>query len=407
MLIVLLTAPASAESFSATADGADFYIPFDGTTVEVDATIDVEDLDDHLGDPSLEVSWAELSLTFYDLDIESDLVYCGSCIITLEEAGEVSVDGTYLGDLYSGNDDGYSTNDYSLTSGMLADLESDGALDVNVLMWATLVNTCGISVSNSLESITDITLEGEYTYNQPPVAVANCGSAVADDTCMAEVELDGSGSSDENDDIVSWDWDVDGDGAVDYSGETATADLAIGSHTVTLTVTDSWGQSDTDTVVITVTEGAVEYAAWTSKKKLWPPDHSYRVVTFGVEGEYVCSGDAVDDEDIDWKLRGISSNEPDDAPGSTDGSTSNDIVVKASDTAFLRAERDTAGSGRTYTLELRVYDDDGAVIDSQYPEVVVPLGAGCGACSTGVGAPAGLASLALLGGLVLLRRRES
>ncbi|HJN78228.1 MAG TPA: MYXO-CTERM sorting domain-containing protein [Myxococcota bacterium] len=75
-------------------------------------------------------------------------------------------------------------------------------------------------------------------------------------------------------------------------------------------------------------------------------------------------------------------------------------------TAFLRAERDTAGSGRTYTLELRVYDDDGAVIDALYPEVYVPLGKGCGACSTGVGTSGGLAGLALLGGLVLLRRRE-
>ena len=107
MLTLLLAATAHADSFSASATGADFTIPWDGTTETVSATIEVTELQPHLSDPSLTVDWADLHLTFYDLDVDPDLTYCGSCIITLSEEGEVEVDGTYLGDLYVGADDSY------------------------------------------------------------------------------------------------------------------------------------------------------------------------------------------------------------------------------------------------------------------------------------------------------------
>ncbi len=405
MLITLLAATAQADSFSASATGADFTIPWDGTTETVSATIEVSDMQPHLSDPSLTVDWADLHLTFYDLDVDPDLTYCGTCIITLTEEGEVEVDGTYLGDLYVGADDGYATNSFSLNASALADLQSDAELELDVTLWATLVNTCGVSVSNSLESITDIELEGEFSVNAPPEAVADASDLSADETCSAAVTLDGSASSDPNNDIVSWEWDVDGDGATDASGETATVDLAIGTHSVTLTVTDSWGYTDTDTIEVEVTEGAVTYEAWSSPDVLWPPDHKYDTVTFGVDGVYVCSGDAAGD--VDWKLRGITSSEPDDAPGGGDGHTTNDIVIKSANTAFLRAERAGSGPGRVYSIELRVYDDDGAVIDTLTPVVTVPHSKPKKGCSsTGDLGTGGALGLLALGGLFALRRRD-
>ena len=405
MLTILLAASAHADSFSTSASGADFTIPFDGSTESVSATLEVSELQPHLGDPSLTVDWADLHLTFYDLDIDPDLTYCGTCVITLTEEGEVELDGTYVGDLYSGSDDGYSTNSFSLPAAVLADLEADAELELDVTMWATLLNTCGVSVSNSSESITDIELEGEYSVNAPPVA-AGCGyDTVADATCSAAVTLDGSASTDPNNDIVSWDWDVDGDGVTDVSGETAAVDLAIGTHDITLTVTDSWGYTDSTSFELEVTEGAIEYEGWANPDVLWPPDHKYDTVTFGIDGVYTCSGDAAGD--VDWKLRGITSSEPDDAPGGGDGHTTNDIVVKSANTAFLRAERAGSGPGRVYSIELRVYGDDGSVIDTITPTVLVPHSKPKKGCSTSGGA-GGAGALGMLGllGLVALRRRR-
>ncbi|BCX48977.1 integral membrane proteins containing uncharacterized repeats-like protein [Haloferula helveola] len=64
-----------------------------------------------------------------------------------------------------------------------------------------------------------------------------------------EVTLDGSGSSDQENSIVSWEWEWSGGSA---SGETVSARFPVGSTTVTLTVTDAAGIVNTDTVDVIV-----------------------------------------------------------------------------------------------------------------------------------------------------------
>lgn len=88
--------------------------------------------------------------------------------------------------------------------------------------------------------------------NQPPVASAGADQIVTDtDGDGSEsVNLDGSGSTDEDGTIGSWRWLE--DGAAIATGETATVTLAVGVHTITLEVTDDAGDTATDDVVIDV-----------------------------------------------------------------------------------------------------------------------------------------------------------
>jgi hypothetical protein len=79
---------------------------------------------------------------------------------------------------------------------------------------------------------------------------------------------------------------------------------------------------------------------------------------------------------IGFVLVSITSSEPDDADGNSDGSTVNDIQGAApgtADTAFqLRAERDRLGSGRTYTVTYRATDAAGQMVTTS-ATVLVPL----------------------------------
>jgi endonuclease/exonuclease/phosphatase family metal-dependent hydrolase len=90
--------------------------------------------------------------------------------------------------------------------------------------------------------------------------------------------------------------------------------------------------------------------ATASPSTLSPPNHTYRNVTVTIS--------AGDDAGASPTVTFLSatSNEPDDAPGGSDGNTTNDIV-KLTDTTFrLRAERDENGTGRIYTITYRASD---------------------------------------------------
>jgi cysteine-rich repeat protein len=102
---------------------------------------------------------------------------------------------------------------------------------------------------------------------------------------------------------------------------------------------------------------------------LWPPNHKMTAV-----GATVTVVDACDPEPS-IVLAAARSSEPDDAPGGGDGHTTDDIQGAATGTAdfeiLLRAEREGAGSGRTYTLTYQVTDSAGNVATSS-AEVLVP-----------------------------------
>ncbi len=70
----------------------------------------------------------------------------------------------------------------------------------------------------------------------------------------------------------------------------------------------------------------------------------------------------------------VTSDEPDDAPGESDGSTKNDIVIGPDCRSVqLRAERVGERAGRVYVVTLRVRDSSGNVTRAEY-KVTVPLG---------------------------------
>jgi hypothetical protein len=203
--------------------------------------------------------------------------------------------------------------------------------------------------------------------NRSPVAVAivppdlECASPDG-----ALVTLDGSASSDpdstpgSNDDIVLFEWFEDFGAPSETflgSGPILDVELDLGAHAVTLRVTDSAGATDTDTVstnIVDTTPPSVAVAL--SPAQLWPPNHRLIDVQAVVTASDLCGSVTV-------VLESIASDEPDNAPGSGDGHTVNDIQaagVGAADFLFqLRAERAATGVGRTYTSVYRTTDGAG------------------------------------------------
>ena len=210
----------------------------------------------------------------------------------------------------------------------------------------------------------------ETPLNQEPTA--DGGADILIECALAggvTVNLDGSGSSDPdstpgtNDDIVLFEWFEDfGLPSEQFlgSGEFLSIPLALGSHAVTLRVTDSGGLVGTDDLIVTVQEGEdlepPVLSLVLTPESLWPPNHRMVDVHADVTVTDNCTA-------VTLVLDSITSSEPDDAPGGSDGLTVDDIqdaVTGTADFDFrLRAERDGHGVGRQYLVTYRATDDAG------------------------------------------------
>jgi uncharacterized protein len=129
--------------------------------------------------------------------------------------------------------------------------------------------------------------------------------------------------------------------------------------------------SDHDPLVAQVCADATapELTVTASPSGLWPPNHKYVTVTTTAD-----ASDAID-PGPSVSFVSATSNEPDDAPGGSDGSTRNDVVVVGDNTFKLRAERDENGSGRVYTIAYRATDACGNSSEAS-ATVTVPVGRG-------------------------------
>ncbi len=189
--------------------------------------------------------------------------------------------------------------------------------------------------------------------NRPPVADAGADAAVE---CAGAggtpVVLDGSGSSDPDDDPLSYAWTWAAGGPAD--GVQPTVALPLGTHLVTLTVDDGHGESDDDQVEKTVvdTTPPVIGSAAADPSVLWPPNHRMRAVAVEVANTDLCEA-----APADCRITDVASNEPVDGPG--DGDTAPDWEITGDLTIDLRAERAGGGDGRIYTLELACEDASG------------------------------------------------
>jgi hypothetical protein len=206
---------------------------------------------------------------------------------------------------------------------------------------------------------------------------AACGAPVAEAGADREVEcssfegsvvmLDGTGSSDANstpgtnDDIVLFEWFEELGTAGQRllgTGETLETTLGLGPHVVTLRVTDTFGESDTAGILVHVSDStAPVIEARAHPTVLWPPNHEMVEVRLVVRIEDVC------DPSPPARLVSVASNEPDDAEGSGDGHTMEDVQWADPGTpdlsVMLRAERAGTGSGRIYTIRYGGSDASG------------------------------------------------
>jgi PKD repeat protein len=184
--------------------------------------------------------------------------------------------------------------------------------------------------------------------NLPPNAV------IATPTCVENVcEFDGTGSTDEGA-VVSHEWDF-GDGGLGGSGAaTSHTYNAAGSYTVTLTVTDDQGAVDIDQVIVKPTD---------------PPNESPIAVATASCSLNVCSFNGTGSSD-------------------TDGAIASYLWYFGDGTTGTGSKPSHAYSASgTYTVELSVTDDDGAVSSDQItvkptdPPNVAPTAVATGSCS--------------------------
>lgn len=133
-----------------------------------------------------------------------------------------------------------------------------------------------------------------------------------------------------------------------------------GSYTLTYNVQDSTllrATPLTRTVQVVDTQApSIEYREVT----LSPADQALRSFSLAdcVTASDACDGYALVNNGL---IRSIYSDEPEDAAGSSDGSTSGDIVITGRSTFQVRAERQSDGDGRVYGVAFELRDQTGNV----------------------------------------------
>ena len=157
-------------------------------------------------------------------------------------------------------------------------------------------------------------------------------------------------------------WEVNGDVVEEFvipsGGETTSADVPfikkfpIGKNTVVLTVVDDDGEEDSCELTVTVedTKPPVIKRIVADPRVLWPPNHKFKTVRLKVDARDACG-------EVKSKIVRVRSNEP--INGNGDGNTWPDWKIVDDLVVWLRAERSGRGSGRIYTIVVKVTDEAG------------------------------------------------
>lgn len=133
-----------------------------------------------------------------------------------------------------------------------------------------------------------------------------------------------------------------------------------GTFTVTWTYNDGNGNTCQQTQKVIVDDiTAPTLTVNSTPITLWPPNHQY--VTINVSQCVTSISDNCNSllSISDVVITQVSSDEPEDARGGGDGSTTNDIVITSCSSVKLRAEREGSGNGRVYRIHLQVSDGNG------------------------------------------------
>ncbi|MCK5564908.1 MAG: hypothetical protein KAJ07_06640 [Planctomycetes bacterium] len=193
------------------------------------------------------------------------------------------------------------------------------------------------------EAIVDM---GAYEFFNPnTVPVAEAGEDVvlsADENCMTAAVLDGSGSTDADEDELTYRWYYEDEMEPFAEGIEVEAEVGLGLHEFTLIVNDGSEDSEPDSVVVTVIDDTgPEFSVVMEPSELWPPNNKM----VPVEALFTVSDNCSDD--ITVELIEITSNE-----GSDDDYLTDDGV-------YLRAARSGESDGRVYILTYRAVDEAG------------------------------------------------
>jgi len=159
-------------------------------------------------------------------------------------------------------------------------------------------------------------------------------------------------------------------------GEDASGTYPLGTTPVSFTATDASGSVATCVTSVTVRDATPPVLDLTTDQAvLWPPNHRLVPVHVGWHVSDRCDPAAA------VRLLGVTSSEPDDAPGDADGRTTGDIDGTDPGTEdaelLLRAERAASGPGRTYELTYAATDASGNQV-SALTVVAVPHDLGQG-----------------------------
>lgn len=211
----------------------------------------------------------------------------------------------------------------------------------------------------------------EYIGNVEGVAIRPVADAGPDQTVECEghdgteVMLDGSASSSDFTEILSYVWLENGEEIA--TGVNPTVLFELGEHTVILRVSDHCGRMHEDEVIIIVedtTSPEIDFNL--DLPHVWPPNHKMALVTTGISASDICDPDPTLSVEV-------TSNEPVDGLG--DGNTEPDWLVEENEdgsfNVWVRVERSGTGTGRVYTITARAEDASGNVA-TQSEEVQVP-----------------------------------
>src|SRR5262249_42334604 len=220
---------------------------------------------------------------------------------------------------------------------------------------ACALNGAVLGVIEDAETAVGVDLTGTIL-NEPPTASTNATARTVECTSPAgaQVTLDGSASTDPEDNIVLFAWRKDSRTGPDVGGDPVvhlTQPLGV-TQPYLLAVVDALGQASEDATAVTVVDStppSIE-SVTASPAQLVPPNQRMwpgTVTTTAADscGTAICS------------IASVTSNEPADANG--DGSTETDWQITGPSTVDVRAERSGDGSGRVYTVTVRCTDPTG------------------------------------------------
>jgi hypothetical protein len=213
------------------------------------------------------------------------------------------------------------------------------------------------TVRNLPRGCMDIVKQGEQALaingscSSPPAAVAGADASVECSSYSGgAIRLDGTGSTDPDNDIVSYEWllhEGTPDERVLGTGAVLDTVLPLGDHVVTLRVRDAAGGAALDQVAVRVVDTQPPALSLVvSPAILWPPDHRMVPVTVGPGVLDTCDPSPV------VSLVSAISSDPQDAD-------SPDIEPAGPTLILLRAERPGWDRGRTYTLVYQATDASG------------------------------------------------